>query len=138
MSSQNFQWKISQTNSWRVCSHVSRWVANHLKGKQRDWSAAKQKRIAMTISMLASAKSIKMLGNSEAIQSKVQGLRVYEIDMSKRLRWIMVGYNASGKWTFQQLPDLLTQRSECPRHFYSSYHFGPICHHRQEPRRWKS
>jgi ATP-binding cassette subfamily C (CFTR/MRP) protein 1 len=51
----------------------------------------------MTISMLASAKSIKMLGISEAIESKVQGLRVYEIDMAKRLRWMMVGSNASGR-----------------------------------------
>ncbi len=51
----------------------------------------------MTVSMLASVKSIKMLGISEAIQSKVQGLRVHELNMFKRLRRIMVGYNASGK-----------------------------------------
>jgi ATP-binding cassette, subfamily C (CFTR/MRP), member 1 len=71
-------------------------VATHLKTKQRDWSIATQKRITMTISMLASAKSIKMLGISQAIQTKVQNLRLHEIAMSKKLRWMMVGYNASG------------------------------------------
>ena len=75
---------------------MSQYVATHLNRKQRDWSVATQKRISMTISMLSSTKSIKMLGISEAIQSKVQGLRLHEIAMSKRLRWMMVGYNASG------------------------------------------
>jgi hypothetical protein len=46
--------------------------------------------------MLASAKSIKMLGISKAIQAKIQSLRIYEMAMSKRLRWMMVVYNASG------------------------------------------
>ena len=88
--------KIRHTDPLRVCSRVSRYVAKHLKRKQGDWTVATQKRISMTVSMLASAKSIKMLGVSEAMQSKVQGLRLHEIDMSKRLRWMMVGYNASG------------------------------------------
>jgi len=50
----------------------------------------------MTISMLVSAKSIKMLGISGSIERKVQNLRLHEIDMSKRLKWVMFYYNASG------------------------------------------
>ena len=92
----DFQRKLCQTDRLRVCSRVSRYVATHLNRKQRNWSVATQKRISMTVSMLSSAKSIKMLGISKAIQSKVQGLRLHEIAMSKRLRWMMVGYNASG------------------------------------------
>jgi ATP-binding cassette subfamily C (CFTR/MRP) protein 1 len=79
-----------------VCTRVSRYVASNLNRKQRDWSVATQNRISMTVSMLASAKSIKMLGISKAIQTKVQSLRVHEMAMSKRLRWMMVVYNASG------------------------------------------
>ncbi|PMD48812.1 putative ATP-binding cassette transporter [Hyaloscypha variabilis F] len=77
------------------CTRVSRYVASNLNRKQRDWSVATQKRISMTVSMLASAKSIKMLGISKVIQTKVQSLRVHEMAMSKRLRWMMVVYNAS-------------------------------------------
>ncbi|KAE9376652.1 ABC transporter [Stipitochalara longipes BDJ] len=77
------------------CSRVSRYVATNLNRKQRDWTVATQKRISMTISMLASSKSIKMLGVSEAIQTKVQNLRLHEMAMSKKLRWMMVAYNAS-------------------------------------------
>jgi uncharacterized membrane protein len=83
-------------NTLTVCSQVSRYVATHLKGKQKNWNIATQKRISMTISMLASAQSIKMLGISDAIKSKVQELRLQEIDMSKKLRWMIVGYSASG------------------------------------------
>jgi ATP-binding cassette, subfamily C (CFTR/MRP), member 1 len=88
--------KMCQPDPPRVCSRVSRYVATHLSRKQRDWTVATQKRISMTVSMLASAKSIKMLGVSDAIQSKVQELRLHEIAMSKKLGWMMVGYNSSG------------------------------------------
>lgn len=75
---------------------MSRYVAAHLKSKQRNWSIATQKRISMTASMLGSAKSMKMLGMAEAMTSKIQELRDEEIEMSNKLRWMMLAYNASG------------------------------------------
>lgn len=80
-----------------ACSQVSRYVANHLKDKQKAWNAATQKRIAMTLSMLSSTKSMKMLGLTEAMKCKINDLRHSEIETSKKLRWIMVAYNASGR-----------------------------------------
>jgi hypothetical protein len=75
---------------------MSRYVATHLKSKQKNWSIATQKRLSMTASMLGSAKSMKMLGMAEAMTSTIKALRDHEIEMSKKLRWIMVAYNASG------------------------------------------
>lgn len=57
---------------------------------------ATQKRIALTTTFLDMIKNVKTLGMSGILESRVQGLRQDEIDMSKRLRWIMVAYNASG------------------------------------------
>ncbi|KAF4636442.1 hypothetical protein G7Y89_g1648 [Cudoniella acicularis] len=77
------------------CSRVSRYVAKNLKTKQKNWSHATQNRISMITSMLGSAKSMKMLGLSEATKSKISGLREEEIKMSVSFRWMMVAYNAS-------------------------------------------
>jgi hypothetical protein len=54
--------------------------------------------MAVTAAMLQSVKSMKMLGISGSLKSFLSRLRVQEIEASKDLRWVMVGYNASGKW----------------------------------------
>ncbi|KZL84742.1 atp-binding cassette [Colletotrichum incanum] len=77
------------------CSRMSRYLAKNLQGRQKDWNAATQKRIAMTTSMLASMKSLKMLGMASYAESLVQKLRLQELQMSKKVRWMMVAYNAS-------------------------------------------
>lgn len=76
---------------------MSKYVATHLQSRQKAWSVATQKRLAMITSMLSSAKSMKMLGLTEAMKSKITALRDEEIKTSKRLRWMMVAYNASGE-----------------------------------------
>jgi len=81
-----------------VCFQLSRYVAKHLQSKQKAWSVATQKRLAMITYMLGSAKSMKMLGLTEAVRSNIRDLRDHEIEMSKRLRWMIVAYNASGKF----------------------------------------
>ncbi|KAF4783878.1 hypothetical protein HER10_EVM0001269 [Colletotrichum scovillei] len=63
------------------CSRMSRYLAKNLQSKQKAWTEATQKRLAMTTSMLASMKSLKMLGISSYTESLV--------------RWMMVAYNAS-------------------------------------------
>ncbi|GKT70576.1 ATP-binding cassette containing protein [Colletotrichum tofieldiae] len=77
------------------CSRMSRYLAKNLQGRQKDWNAATQKRIAMTTSMLSSMKSLKMLGMASYTESLVQKLRLQELQMSKKVRWMMVAYNAS-------------------------------------------
>ncbi|KAK2035131.1 P-loop containing nucleoside triphosphate hydrolase protein [Colletotrichum zoysiae] len=77
------------------CSRMSRYLAKNLQGKQKEWTVATQKRLAMTASMLASMKSLKMLGVSPYAESLVQSLRYDELNAAKKVRWMMVAYNAS-------------------------------------------
>ncbi|GAB1312725.1 hypothetical protein MFIFM68171_02935 [Madurella fahalii] len=77
------------------CSRMSRYLAKNLQGKQKDWTVATQKRIAMTISMLASMKSLKMLGITPYTESLIHNLRVQELSKAMKVRWMMVAYNAS-------------------------------------------
>ncbi|PIG88393.1 multidrug resistance protein [Aspergillus arachidicola] len=77
------------------CSRLSAYVAKHIQGRQADWSTATQARLATITSVLAGAKSVKMLGLEDAISSLISELRSREISLSKKMRWIMVAYNAS-------------------------------------------
>ncbi|KAH6645218.1 P-loop containing nucleoside triphosphate hydrolase protein [Truncatella angustata] len=77
------------------CSRMSRYLAKTLQNKQKNWNLATQKRLAMTTSMLSSMKSLKMLGVTTYTESLVQSLRLRELDMAKKVRWMMVAYNAS-------------------------------------------
>ncbi|POS72247.1 hypothetical protein DHEL01_v209361 [Diaporthe helianthi] len=74
---------------------MSRYLAKNLLGRQKSWSVATQKRLAMTTSMLASIKSLKMLGTTPYTETLIQNLRLNELAMAKRVRWMMVAYNAS-------------------------------------------
>ncbi|KAK1138802.1 hypothetical protein N8T08_001763 [Aspergillus melleus] len=78
-----------------VCSRMSAYVAKHLQGRQKDWSAATQHRLTTIASAFGGVKSMKILGLEEAVNFLISNLRDREIAMSKRLRWIMVAYNAS-------------------------------------------
>lgn len=57
--------------------------------KQKAWSQATQKRIAMTSSMLGSVKSLKMMGLSETVENSIQEQRREEIRVSNDLRWLI-------------------------------------------------
>jgi hypothetical protein len=85
-----------KTNHSKVCSRMSRYLAKNLQSKQKAWTVATQKRIAMTTSMLGSMKSLKMLGVTTYTEYLVQNLRLEELNMAKNVRWMMVAYNASG------------------------------------------
>lgn len=107
---------------------MSRYVARNLKHKQKNWSLATQKRIAMTATILGSTKSMKMLGMAETVTSNIEGLRDNEIEMSKRLRWMNVVYNASGQFTEAMTNRRLTILSKCHRHLLSGDHFDCLRH----------
>jgi ATP-binding cassette subfamily C (CFTR/MRP) protein 1 len=76
---------------------MSRYVAKHLRPRQQEWTEASQARISMTSSALGSMKSVKMVGVSEAVLSRLQELRDLEFYKASKARWIMVAYNSSGK-----------------------------------------
>ncbi|MAD84912.1 MAG: hypothetical protein CL912_18290 [Deltaproteobacteria bacterium] len=77
---------------------MSKYVAKHLRSRQKAWNVATQKRLAMTTTMLSSVKGMRMLGLTAEMKSKVTALRNEEIQTSKKLRWMMVAYNASGEF----------------------------------------
>lgn len=83
---------------------MSRYVAKNLQSKQKGWNEATQKRLATTSSMLSSMKSLKMLGITAYTESMVNSLRLQELDMSSKVRWMMVAYNASGTSFCPTLP----------------------------------
>jgi hypothetical protein len=82
---------------------MSQYLAKNLQNKQRNWNVATQKRLAMTTSMLASMKSLKMLGVTTYTESLVHTLRLQELAMAKKVRWMMVAYNASGMSSVRSL-----------------------------------
>ncbi|KAL6862008.1 P-loop containing nucleoside triphosphate hydrolase protein [Trichoderma novae-zelandiae] len=77
------------------CSRMSRYLAKNLQSKQKSWNEATQKRLSMTTSMLSSMKSLKMLGVAPYTENLIRNLRLQELAMAKRVRWMMVAYNAS-------------------------------------------
>ncbi|KAH9238350.1 hypothetical protein K456DRAFT_1746473 [Colletotrichum gloeosporioides 23] len=77
------------------CSRMSKYLAQNLQSKQKDWNEATQKRLAMATSMLSSMKGLKMLGVTNYAAGLVQHLRKQELHKASRVRWMMVAYNAS-------------------------------------------
>ncbi|KAL2670523.1 hypothetical protein Neosp_014311 [[Neocosmospora] mangrovei] len=56
------------------------------------WNAAVQKRVGETSSMLSQMKGIKMMGLSDFFHGLVQSLRVHELKVSARARWLLVHF----------------------------------------------
>ncbi|KAF5582081.1 multidrug resistance-associated 1 [Fusarium pseudocircinatum] len=78
-----------------LVSIMSRYLAKNLQSKQKAWNEATQRRISLTASALSSMKVMKMLGLSRQNEALLQRLRAQELDMAKKVRWMMVAYNAS-------------------------------------------
>ncbi|KAK2778498.1 ATP-binding cassette [Colletotrichum kahawae] len=77
------------------CFRMSKYLAQNLQSKQRNWNEATQKRLAMTTSVLSSMKGLKMIGANRDAKWPIQELRDEELHMASRVRWMMVAYNAS-------------------------------------------
>ncbi|QGI64020.1 hypothetical protein CEK26_007971 [Fusarium fujikuroi] len=78
-----------------ICSRMSRYLARNLQSKQKAWNEATQRRISLTASAISSMKVMKMLGTSRQTEVLIQKLRAQELEMAKKVRWMMVAYNAS-------------------------------------------
>uniref|UniRef100_A0A0D2XKL9 Uncharacterized protein n=1 Tax=Fusarium oxysporum (strain Fo5176) TaxID=660025 RepID=A0A0D2XKL9_FUSOF len=73
------------------------------------WNEAVQKRVGETSSMLNQMKGIKMMGLTDFFRKMVQGLRVKELKVSARFRWLLVYFNALEAFTSLSLISLVTQ-----------------------------
>jgi hypothetical protein len=72
---------------------VSTFGASHITkrigGRQKVWVDAVQSRIAITSSMLADMKSVKMLGLSSILATKIQAERINETKRMSGFRWMI-------------------------------------------------
>ncbi|KAI1297079.1 putative ABC transporter [Xylaria venustula] len=78
-----------------LCSRVSRYVAMHLQSRQKAWNSATEDRVAAVSAMLSSMKIIKMIGFQGYVSERIRQLREAEILAASKVRWMMLGYNAS-------------------------------------------
>ncbi|KAJ5794165.1 hypothetical protein N7457_000764 [Penicillium paradoxum] len=65
--------------------------------RQAQWLEAIEKRISSTSGMLGSIKGVKMLGLQNSFMKFVHGLRISELDISKKFRTLLV-YNMAFAW----------------------------------------
>ncbi|KAF4432161.1 Canalicular multispecific organic anion transporter 2 [Fusarium acutatum] len=68
------------------------------------WNEAVQKRVGETSSMLNQMKGIKMMGLTDFFLKMVQGLRVKELKVSAKFRWLLVYFNALAMVSAQLTP----------------------------------
>lgn len=80
-----------------VCSRISRYVADNIRARQKEWNAATQDRISALSAALRNVKGLKCFALTEILIDRISGLRQREIATSENVRWIGVVYNASGK-----------------------------------------
>ncbi|KAH6661422.1 ABC transporter [Truncatella angustata] len=69
-----------------VATALSVKAAGFVNPRQKVWLEAIQARINFTAHALGSMRSVKMLGLSRKFESLIQGMRVTELDLSKRFR----------------------------------------------------
>ncbi|TKW58921.1 Multidrug resistance-associated protein 1 [Colletotrichum tanaceti] len=69
-----------------VATAMSVRAAGFVTARQKVWLEAIQVRINFTAHTLGSMRSVKMLGLSNKFESLIQGMRVTELDLSKRFR----------------------------------------------------
>lgn len=61
------------------------------------WNAAIEKRVGTTSSMLSQIKGIKMMGLTDFIHELVRELRVDELKLSMKFRWLLIHLNTLGE-----------------------------------------
>lgn len=73
-----------------------------------QWNAMVQKRVGETSSMLDQIKGIKMMGLTDFFRQTVQSLRVKELKVSAKFRWLLVYFVALGKFLLPSHSSSLT------------------------------
>ncbi|KAJ5383032.1 hypothetical protein N7517_000943 [Penicillium concentricum] len=75
--------------------------------RQAQWLEAIEKRITSTSGMLGSIKGVKMLGLQNSFMKFVHGLRISELDISKKFRTLLV-YNMAFAWLTRVFAPIFT------------------------------
>ncbi|RDW87858.1 hypothetical protein BP5796_03552 [Coleophoma crateriformis] len=76
-----------------LSAQVAKWIGSKVSKSIADWQKAKQKRIALTTSMIDYIKNIKMMGMTGTVMERVQDSRMVDIGKGVDFRWIVVYFN---------------------------------------------
>ncbi|RBR06336.1 hypothetical protein FVER53590_07622 [Fusarium verticillioides] len=87
-----------------VTTIVSGIISPAMEPATVKWNEAVQKRVGETSSMLNQMKGIKMMGLTDFFLKMVQGLRVRELKVSAKFRWLLVYFNALAMISAQLTP----------------------------------
>ncbi|RFU34159.1 hypothetical protein B7463_g2169, partial [Scytalidium lignicola] len=78
-------------------SQVAGWAGSKIDKSIADWQKARQKRIALTTSMIDYIKNIKMMGMTSTVMARVQDSRMIDIGKRVDFNWIVVYFNLTCK-----------------------------------------
>ncbi|KAK6065312.1 hypothetical protein SCUP515_11294 [Seiridium cupressi] len=79
-----------------LSSQSAQFIGNRIGDRIQQWEMAKQKRIALTTSMVEYIKDIKMMGMADTIMTKLQNSRLVDIAKGNHFRGILVWFHSSG------------------------------------------
>ncbi|KAF5553404.1 Canalicular multispecific organic anion transporter 2 [Fusarium napiforme] len=94
---------VAAANS-KVTTIVSGIISPAMEPATVKWNEAVQKRVGETSNMLNQMKGIKMMGLTDFFLNMVQGLRVKELKVSAKFRWLLVYFNALAMISAQLTP----------------------------------
>ncbi|KAF5547770.1 Canalicular multispecific organic anion transporter 2 [Fusarium mexicanum] len=95
--------QVDQANS-QVTTIPSGIISPAMEPATVKWNEAVQKRVGETSSMLSQMKGVKMMGLTDFFLNMVQGLRVKELKVSAKFRWLLVYFNALAMISAQLTP----------------------------------
>ncbi|KAG5781755.1 hypothetical protein H9Q73_004573 [Fusarium xylarioides] len=87
-----------------ITTIVSSIISPAIEPATVKWNEAVQKRVGETSDMLNQMKGIKMMGLTDFFLKMVQGLRVKELKVSAKFRWLLVYFNALAMISAQLTP----------------------------------
>ncbi|KAF5977902.1 Canalicular multispecific organic anion transporter 2 [Fusarium coicis] len=93
-----------QVANSQVTTIVSGIISPAMEPATVKWNEAVQKRVGETSNMLDQMKGIKMMGLTDFFLNMVQGLRIRELKVSARFRWLLVYFNALAMISAQLTP----------------------------------
>jgi ATP-binding cassette subfamily C (CFTR/MRP) protein 1 len=65
-------------------------MSTYVTARQKIWLEAIQRRVNFTSEVLGSMKSVKMLGLADKMERILQGMRVREVELSKKFRYLSI------------------------------------------------
>lgn len=88
------------------CSFVTFGVSSLLDKRQKAWMERIQHRVGLTTAAIANMKLFKLSGMAAIVTERIQALRVVEIEVGKRMRWLTILCAAAGFLPFALGPTL--------------------------------